>query len=559
MSLVLATWLTLGYFVAGIAALTLAIMVYMGDASVGVAIVFVVLTNLVMWMIGPWITDFMMRWLYSARFLEPAEAQAQPWWGFVARVCGEHRITPPRFAIIDDANPTAFTYGSTAHRARVVITRGLVNDLDAKELEAVIAHELGHVVNRDFIIMTLASTMLQILYQIYAWASRLARNAGASGRKNNPGALLFIIAFGALALYWIGTYLLLFLSRTREYAADEFAARATGDGNLLASGLLKVAYGIAAAPDTEKTASLLRATRAQGVFDLTHAKGVALVAENSKSQPASVERALAFDVISPWAWIVQLTSTHPLIGRRLERLMKFADRPRFDFARVRAQEVDPARLRAGFTRDVTIYVLPWIGVALYAAAVASALLWPGGQVGTIGAAIGIAVFVVGVFARVAMRFPGGEFENTTVLSCLSDLYASPVRGRRVALDGTTIGRGQAGYIFSEDMLFRDKTGLIFLNYESGIPIFGNLYFAWRKLEPLIGMPATARGWFLRGTSHHLELKDYKTATSLIKGRARLWAIIGAIVMAILGSAAGLGLLVPLIAGVSAAVVSKGFR
>jgi hypothetical protein len=126
------------------------------------------------------------------------------------------------------------------------------------------------------------------------------------------------------------------------------------------------------------------------------------------------------------------------------------------------------------------------------------------------------------------------------MTCLSDVYASPVRGRPVALSGAAIGRGSAGFILSEDMMFRDRSGLIYLNYESGIPIFGNLYFAWKKLEPLIDQPAVAKGWFLRGATHHMELSRFEAAGQVIKSRVFMWSAIGAVVVICLGVAIGLG-------------------
>lgn len=535
MSLRFASLLTLGYFAAGLASLVCAVLILLGDLSIGIALAATAIANLVAWLMTPWINDRMMRWFHRARFLAPEEAAAQPWWGLVQRIAAEHRITPPRFAVIDDANPAAFTYGSTAHRARIVFTRGLAETLAPREFEAVIAHELGHVVNRDFIVMAIASTALQMLYQIYAWAMRIARQMRKQpNRKGSPAGALVIIAAGAWILHWIGTYVLLQLSRVREYAADEFAARATGDGNLLALALLKIAHGIATTPDSEDTAKLLHATRSQGIFDNARAAALASIADPRSLDIAAVEQALAFDVVSPWAWLVQLRSTHPLIGRRLERLMRFTPRPLFDFARIRALAADVPDLRRGVARDMAVYALPWIGALAYTAAFAWGAIVGNGEDAIGLCFLGLVIFVAGVIARVRMRYPTGAFAASDVRACLSDITASPIRGRPVTLRGTTIGRGEPGFILSEDMMFRDRTGLIFLNYESGVPLIGNLIFAWRRLDALVGAPATAEGWFLRGASHHLELATYRTADQTIQGRARLWAWIGAIAVAIGG-------------------------
>ena len=99
-----------------------------------------------------------------------------------------------------------------------MVTQGIFEFLSEEEQRAVVAHELGHIVNRDFILMTMAGMLVQILYQIYA--ALFARAAAAAIRKGY-GAIIGLVA---LIGYYIGIYLLLYLSRTREYLADAFSA-----------------------------------------------------------------------------------------------------------------------------------------------------------------------------------------------------------------------------------------------------------------------------------------------------------------------------------------------
>jgi len=101
------------------------------------------------------------------------------------------------------------------------VTQGIFEFLTEDEQRAVVGHELGHIVNRDFILMTMAGMLVQILYQIYAV---LARSSQGSSDKKGKGA---IVGIAALICYYIGIYLLLYLSRTREYLADAFSAPAS--------------------------------------------------------------------------------------------------------------------------------------------------------------------------------------------------------------------------------------------------------------------------------------------------------------------------------------------
>lgn len=108
-----------------------------------------------------------------------------------------------------------------------MVSQGLFTYLEDEEVATVYAHELGHIVHWDFAVMTLASTLVQITYLIYVTARRLGRGGGNSKLKDAAGTAALV----TYVFYVVGTYLLLFLSRTREYFADHFAAETTGNPN----------------------------------------------------------------------------------------------------------------------------------------------------------------------------------------------------------------------------------------------------------------------------------------------------------------------------------------
>jgi Zn-dependent protease with chaperone function len=182
---------------------------------------------------------------------------------------------------------------------------------------AVVAHELGHIVNRDFILMTMAGMLVQILYQVYA---ALAHSRSSSSDRKGYGA---IVGLAALICYYVGIYLLLYLSRTREYLADAFSADRV-EPRHLAGALVKIAYGIVAIEDTEATQSLLRSTRHLGVIDVKNARYTGLLAESTASHAGTAAEAMLFDTYNPWAALVQLNSTHPLTGGRVAHLGEIA-------------------------------------------------------------------------------------------------------------------------------------------------------------------------------------------------------------------------------------------
>jgi Zn-dependent protease with chaperone function len=92
-------------------------------------------------------------------------------WEFVQRLCTERGIGVPRIGIIYSGTPNAFSFGHTLGNARVVVTKGLLDVLTPEEVNAVLAHEIGHMEHWDFAVMAIAALAPLLLYQIYATPS----------------------------------------------------------------------------------------------------------------------------------------------------------------------------------------------------------------------------------------------------------------------------------------------------------------------------------------------------------------------------------------------------
>ncbi|MBS3113343.1 M48 family metalloprotease [Candidatus Woesearchaeota archaeon] len=523
-----ASLLTLGILSGFVFSIVLAVAYYGSFISAPALIIFTVLINFIIWLVSPWFSDLINKWFYKTKFYTHEELKSESWMKIVEKICDKYDIKVPKIGIIDDLNPTAFTYGSAAYNARIVLTKGIFKFLNEKEVEAVIAHELGHIINRDFIIMTIASTLLQLLYQFYVIFARsrmmTSNYVGKKGeeKKGDPFIFLGLVSF---VFYFVGTYLLMFLSRTREYYADEFSAKETRDPNSLSSALIKIAYGIATVPDTASMSGLLESTRAQGIFDVKTSKEIGLIHSNVKDDKSKLEKSLLFDLVNPWAWLRELKSTHPLVGKRIDALCKLTNNPAYDFDNIKNISYSKKRMWGGFGKDILITYLPSLTFLIFL------LLIPIGFVNRTYLFVNIFIlFVVLIFeyrTKLFYKYPlHGGFEKKHIIDCMSDIYASPVRGTPIALEGEAIGRAQAGYMFSEDMMFQDKTGFIYLNYESGIPLLGNLFFAWKKVEKLLGLHADVNGWFLRSNTHHLELYNFSVDGQEIQSYNRMWTMIG---------------------------------
>lgn len=533
MKLFIASAFTLGVLAAFLIAIMLSIMYFAGFIDVYLLFGLTILINFFMWLIGPFISDWMYRFFYKIQWIsiEDLRKKSGKSAEIIEKVCNKYGFNIPKLGIIPDNNPNAFTYGSGRWNGRVVATEGIFKYLDDNEAAAVYAHELGHIKNRDFITLTIASTLLQLLYEAYVVSRRIALSASRGRGKKGGGALPFLaIMAAAYALYWIGQYVVLYLSRIREYCADEFAAMET-NANHLSSALIKIAYGILVNPDDVR---LVKSTKYIGIADFKMAESVGLVYYNSLKLKdwEPFNKTLLYDLKNPWAFVAELGSTHPLTGKRLRRLSTFSDSPMFDFKKIEERiHVDKHRLYSGFLKDVAVTMLPallaigfpviYLLSAYYGYAEFSLKILGGWWLSLIG---------ISVIMATLYKYPGGEPKAAIVMDLMSDVYASPVRGKPVRLEGKLIGKGVPGLIFSEDMVMQDRTGLMFLNYESWFPFFGNLLFGISKVSKLLNMNAEISGWFTRGMSPIVGLRRLKTETDFVKGYVRAGGLIGGVVL-----------------------------
>jgi heat shock protein HtpX len=154
----------------------------------------------------------------------------------VSRLCANANLPMPRIAVVKTSMPNAFATGRNQKNAVVAVTTGIMERLDNNELEAVLAHELSHVKNRDMMVMTIAtflSSMAQILVQ---WLPFI----GGGSRDRDSGSN-FIVLFLVSLVVWIVSFILIrTLSRYREFAADRGAAILTGQPSHLVSALKKI-------------------------------------------------------------------------------------------------------------------------------------------------------------------------------------------------------------------------------------------------------------------------------------------------------------------------------
>jgi len=518
--LFLASLVTLSLLTAMLAGVVIAAFVAMGSLDLGWALILVLVINTAIFVVSPWLTDLMLRWVNKVAWLDDAtvEARYPHVHAIVHDVARQYGFTAPSIGVIPDRNPTAFTYGLFRSKARIVLTDGIFEYLNEEETRAVVAHELGHIVHMDFLVMTVAGTLVQMLYVIYSALTR-QRSGGSSKGKNNAAAVGLI----AYVMYLIGTYLLLYLSRTREYLADSFAAERV-EARHLANALVKIAYGIAEADDTDASRELLASTRHMGVVDFKGASHLGLVVEASKLNPDATASAMLFDIYNPWAKLVELNSTHPLTGKRIQALGEIARTKGQAFeeidvaAAARRAKVDPAALWAKFLRELALVALPVAALVIGSfAAVATG--------SPVYALLAIPAAALAWAALIPITYPFSPPADSSVVALMGDVAASPVIGRPVRLQGQVIGRAVAGSIVGEDTVFADKTGRMVVDFRSLFGPFGDLWTGWRRVKQHIGATGEVTGWFRRGMGGHVIMNELKTSAGTIKAYPYLAGVV----------------------------------
>lgn len=226
-----------------------------------------------------------------ARPLDPTEMPNVH--SIVSSLAQREQMPMPALYVIDSPQPNAFATGRSPRHAAVAVTTGIVEILDIRELEGVLAHELAHVKNRDILISTIAATLAAAL----AFLARMALWSNLGGRRDNPvagiiGLVSLIVAPLAAALIQMA------ISRSREFEADRDGAAATGSPLALASALDKISAGTARHP-----------------MEVNPAVSQLFIADPLKAFGSRRGRQGQFS---------KMFSTHPPIHERIDRLHRMA-------------------------------------------------------------------------------------------------------------------------------------------------------------------------------------------------------------------------------------------
>ena len=298
MRVIVTTILVFG-LVAAVIGLVLNAMGYGGSGNIMVWVVASFVMISVQWYFGPNI----IRWSTGAKELK--REQAPEIFDMVQRLSAKARLPMPKLYIVNNPSPNAFAFGRTQSDSGIAVHAGLLRALGKDEVQGVLAHELGHINNRDVTVMTLASVLPVMLFYAFLIFGR---------DENGRGGIATIL--GAFVAQFIGQLLVMWLSRQREYLADEFSARLTGSPVHLMSALAKISYGQAAGAAKGNSQSMVNA------LYIAEPSGAKMnVAEIAGAINSGNESALAEAIEKEKkGGAMELIMTHPLTSKRLERL-----------------------------------------------------------------------------------------------------------------------------------------------------------------------------------------------------------------------------------------------
>jgi heat shock protein HtpX len=251
------------------------------SAGAGVTVILVVIAGLTLAQL--FLSDKLALAAMGAKEVTPEQAPGLH--AMIERLCIQADLPKPRIAVADTHVPNAFAMGRSQKKAVVCATTGIMNTLEPHELEGVMAHELAHVKNRDVLIMTIASFFASVAAMI----TQFGFFFGGSDEDSGPGFLVVLLV--SFAVYIISFFLMLALSRYREFTADRGAALVTGRPSALSSALMKISGQMQRIPEQD-----LRAAGEMNAFFIV---------------PTSVKGA-----------IQTLFSTHPPMEKRIEALQR---------------------------------------------------------------------------------------------------------------------------------------------------------------------------------------------------------------------------------------------
>lgn len=468
------------------------------------------------------------------------------------RYCQTSKVTLPALGVLPTQTPIAFTYGAIPQFSRIVVSQGLLEQLEDDEIATIYANEVGHLVRWTVPLMSAALVILQGPYTLYRLVSEWGNQKQAAVSRVSAS---LIGAFG-YGLFWLWRWLPLWLSRQRCFYGDRVAVELTGNPNAYTRALLKLAIGTAKAVQTQGYTSYLL----EG-FELLTPLGHRLAVPLGSLYPYTpLEPILAWEASNPYRSWLSLDLPHPSTGERLQLLMLYARHWQLD-TELEWDTPAPSRRRksAGLNgqqwRSLGFQGAPYVGLAfgLAIALLFSAVGWVGARAQwdvvswmagdrTLLRGLPLIGFSLGTILRINAFFPDIQPALTkphdaaeALPALLLNAGSLPVKSQTVRLEGTLIGRSGLSNNLNQDVWLQTPTGLVKLHCTSRLGPFGSLVRQTVPPAALVGQPVKATGWLRRGLSPWIDVETLRTAGGRISASHHpVWSTVAAAIAAAWG-------------------------
>ncbi|TAE60258.1 MAG: Zn-dependent protease with chaperone function [Nostocales cyanobacterium] len=484
----------------------------------------------------PWLLDWMLAVFYQQNSLSKDELYkySRETLRVIQRTCQMRHWQIPELKILPINAPIMFTYGNIPRTARIVVSQGLLEQLNNDEIATIYGLALGQIRRWDFWIMSLACLITLPIYQVYQQGSIW----GDKSQNKLVHWVATLVANFSYCIWCLITGITFLTSRFRIYASDRHAAEITGNPNGLIRALLKISMGIAEDIKTQQQTSWeLESLNILAPVDVKQSLCLGTVIEHLRW-----ESFLMWESSNPYRQWFTINQSHPLIGDRLQRLCKIARHwhlePELYFVTPELLSVKP--------QSFLLQIAPWLGIPC--GLILAGLFWLSWQTAYTtnlfnlkwiyddwSFVIGFLLigFSVGTLMRINSFFPEINQpylqNDQQALKLFIDPSILPIDSVSIRLVGKLIGHQGIGNSLSQDLILQTNIGLIKLHHIPWLSPSANP-------QQWIGKQITVTGWLRRGATPWIDIQTLETHTgNIINSPHPIWSTVLAVVAQALGA------------------------
>ncbi|MDJ0774613.1 MAG: M48 family metalloprotease [Mastigocoleus sp. MO_167.B18] len=499
-------------------------------------IYFLLAVVIVLAIASPWLLDILLSKFYPQQTLQQEQLNRYSPAAnrLLIRYCQQRGWKIPQLFVLQESAPFAYSYGNLSRTARIVVTQGLLDQLENDEIAAVYGMELGHITYGDIGLTSLYLLVTLPIYGLYQmisrWGDWLPNKIGRS--------FLGVFANFFYCIWYVLTGTSLWFSQLRHYYSDRRAAEMTGHPNAAIRALLKMAIGIAGDIEKqEKTSYLLESLNL--LLPLGYKQSLSL---GSTAPHIALESYLMWEYLNPYRWWFAANNSHPLTGHRIQRLCQIARQWRLE-TELSIEKQQPLQIRH---QSFFIGMAPWWGIPLglllgfgiwlvwqiaYAVEVLN-LKWIYDDWNFLLGCILIG-FSIGTLVRINQFFPdikpNSAQTNENFIDVLNNPASLPIDSNAVLLTGKLLGRRGTSNYLGQDLILQTNRGLLKLHHISWL---GQAF----NPQDFVGREVIVRGWLRRGATPWVDIQILKTQSGKkINGLHPIWSMIFAFIFTALGA------------------------